>query len=189
MQIPFPARKFKCIVADPPWRYKGTLPGFKKDRLSRSAVPYNTMTIDEIAALPVEQCADKDAHLYLWTTNTHLFETRKIIEAWGFKYSTLLVWCKKPRGFAGFPTFNVCAEYILFCRRGSLKAKTRIDCNWWKYPRGKHSAKPEEFQDMIETVSPGPYLELFARRQRLGWTVWGNEVCNDNQLITEGETP
>ena len=173
---------FRCIVADPPWRYKGTLPGFLKDRLARSRVPYDTMTMGEIAALPVMSCASDDAHLYLWTTNTHLFESKCVAEAWGFKYSTLLVWCKNPRGFAGFPTWNVCTEYVLFCRRGSLKATKRIDRNWWIWQRTPHSAKPEAFQDMVEAVSPGPRLELFARRARPGWTVWGNEVEANNAI-------
>jgi len=178
------SEKFHAIVADPPWRYKTTLPGFKADRLDRSAVPYDTMTIEEITALPVGALAEKDAHLYLWTTNTHIPHAFAVAAAWGFKYSTLMVWAKKPRGFAGFPTYNVCTEYVLFCRRGSLKAKTRVDRNWWEWKRDKHSKKPDAFQEMVEAVSPGPYVELFARRPRAGWSVWGNEVESD---ITMGQ--
>lgn len=142
----------------------------------RSVTPYATMSVADICALPVRDLAENDAHLYLWTTSTHLRHAFGVAEAWGFSYSTLLVWCKRPRGFAGFPTFSVRTEYVLFCRRGSLKPKQRIDRNWWEWPRGPHSAKPEHFIDLVEQVSPGPYLELFSRRHRLGWDVLGNET-------------
>jgi N6-adenosine-specific RNA methylase IME4 len=184
--------KYATIVADPPWRYKTTLPGFmnpKRDahlmvqrgmrtrrEARRSVTPYPTMSIEEIAALPVADLAAKDAHLYLWTTSTHLPHAFGIVEAWGFKYSTLLVWCKRPRGSAGFPTYSIRTEYVLFCRRGSLRAKERQERNWWEWARGPHSQKPEHFLDMVETVSPGPYLEMFSRRHRLGWDVMGDEV-------------
>ena len=167
--------KYRTIVADPPWRYKTTLPGFKRDRLGRSGVPYDTLSVDEIAALPVEALAEPDAHLYLWTTNTHLEHAWRIVRAWGFQYSTLLVWGKAPRGFAGFPTYQVTAEYVVFARRGSLAAKDRVDRSWWEWPRAAHSVKPDAFLDLVERVSPGPYLEMFARRVRLGWDGWGNE--------------
>lgn len=171
-----PAGQYATIVADPPWRYKTTLPGFATTREARSAVPYDTLSVAEIAALPVADLAAPDAHLYLWTTNTHLPAAFAVAEAWGFKYSTLLVWVKTPRGFAGFPTYNVCTEYVLFCRRGSLQAKSRVERNWWEWRRRQHSAKPEHFLDMVEAVSPGPYLEMFSRRHRLGWDVWGDQV-------------
>lgn len=169
--------KYRTIVADPPWHYKGSLPRWKGAAESgpRSEVPYSTMSIPEICALPVAELAEADAHLYLWTTNTHLEHAWSILKAWGFRYSTLLTWCKPPRGFAGFPTYNCTAEYVVFGRRGSLKADTRIDTSWFQWPRGPHSAKPEAFLDMVEQVSPGPYLEMFARRNRLGWDTWGNE--------------
>lgn len=174
--IVVPPGGFRCIVADPPWRYKGTLPGFRKDRKRRSAVPYETMTTEELCGCGVASLVAEGSHLYLWTTNTHIFDARAVAEAWGFTYSTLLVWLKSPRGSAGFPTYACASEFVLFCRRGSLHPTRRIDRNWWEWPREKHSVKPEAFQDMVETVSPGPRLELFARRPRLGWTVWGNEV-------------
>jgi N6-adenosine-specific RNA methylase IME4 len=133
------------------------------------------MSVEELAALPVASWAASDAHLYLWTTNTHLEHSYDLVRAWGFTFSTLLVWCKKPRGAAGFPTFAIATEYVMFCRRGSLRAQTRLDRNWWEWNRGPHSAKPEAFLDLVEQVSPGPYLELFARRARLGWDYWGDE--------------
>jgi N6-adenosine-specific RNA methylase IME4 len=150
-------------------------------------MPYPTMSVAEIARLDVATLLSENAaHLYLWATNGFLREAFEIARAWGFKYSTALVWAKKPMGGGLGGCYGIATEYVLFCRRGSLAAKSRIGRNWfdWKRPydsRGKprHSAKPAEFFDMVERVSPGPYLELFAREPRPGWAVWGNEVEPD----------
>ncbi len=190
--------RYRTIVADPPWRYKTSVPGFrnfKRDAhlmvargiagpadVPRSVTPYPTMSNAEIAALPVADLVEKDAHLYLWTTNTHLPDAFGIVEAWGFRYSTTLVWAKPPRGRPGFPAYPIFTEFVLFCRRGSLKSTLYADRNWWEWKRGEHSAKPEAFQDLVEQVSPGPYLELFARRRRLNWDAWGLEVASTVDL-------
>jgi N6-adenosine-specific RNA methylase IME4 len=174
--------KFKTIVADPPWRYKRALPGFPGDRENLSGTPYNTMSIEEICALPVRDLAEDDAHLYMWTTGTHLFESAKVVEAWGFRVAQVLTWCKPPRGIT-VGAFSPTTEFAFFCRRGSLPAARRIDSTWFLWKRSGHSAKPEAFIDMVESVSPGPYVELFARRQRLGWATWGNEALNHVELV------
>jgi len=145
-------------------------------------LPYPQMTISEITALPVGAKAEKDAHLYIWTVNKYLEETYDIARAWGFKPSALLTWIKQPRGLGLGGTFCSNTEFILFCRRGTLAAKRKVDTRWWGWPRGKHSAKPEAFQSIVEQVSPGPYLEIFARRKRHGWASWGNEVTNDVEM-------
>jgi N6-adenosine-specific RNA methylase IME4 len=170
--------KYRTIVADPPWRYKSSLPVFGGGEGTRSEVPYGTMGVPDLCALPVGDLADENAHLYLWTTNTHIEQAWAVARAWGFSYSTLLVWCKSPRGAAGFPTFAICSEYVLFCYRGRVDALSRVARNWWEWPRGPHSAKPEAFLDLVEQVSPSPRLELFARRNRLGWDTWGHEALN-----------
>lgn len=191
--------RYRTIVCDPPWRYKTTVPGFsnpKRDAhlmaargiagrapVSRSRTPYPTMTIAEIATLPVGDLAGKDAHLYLWTTNTHLPYAFDIVRAWGFTYSTTLVWAKQPRGRPGFPTYPIATEFVLFCRRGSPPRTLYADRNWWKWPRGAHSAKPEHFMDMVEQVSSGPYLEMFSRRHRLGWDAIGDAI--DGRSVQE----
>lgn len=176
------------MVADPPWNYARTGVTFVDQEsgefLSRT-VPYQTMSVYEIAALPVKAMAEKDAHLYLWTTQRYLVDAFWIAEAWGFKASCVIVWCKRPHGFNVGGTFMSTVEFVLFCRRGSLKAKTRIDRQWFEWSRGAHSAKPEAFIDLVEQVSPGPYVELFARRHRLGWDVWGNESANTAALGVE----
>jgi N6-adenosine-specific RNA methylase IME4 len=264
--------KYRTIVADPPWP-------ISEDHPVLGDVPYETMTLDEIAALPVKKLADNrdgDASLYLWTTSTHLFDTKAIAEAWGFKYVATLVWCKPPRGAGMGCAFTSNVEFLLYCRRAGFTSidtrekrpdiaavtaaigrlvtdagfsvadlnqwvgasdigswwtsglphrcaipkpehwdtlkrhvpalstldpqvaefnarkgldrkpasplRARVDTRWFTWPRGRHSVKPDAFYDLVEQVSPGPYLELFARRQRLGWDTWGNEALNHVEL-------
>jgi N6-adenosine-specific RNA methylase IME4 len=178
--------KYRTIVADPPWEVKrgpllGAGAGFSKpDGWKSRDLPYPTMTLDEIAALPVESMAEDDAHLYLWTINKYVEQSYSIARAWGFEPSTLITWCKEPMGCGLGGAYGITTEFALFCRRGSLAAIGHENSTWrkWKrpYEHGRHSAKPDPFTDMVERVSPGPYLELFARRQRLGWDTWGNEA-------------
>jgi N6-adenosine-specific RNA methylase IME4 len=135
------------------------------------------MTVAAISALEVETLAADDAHLFLWTTNQFLEDAYTVARAWGFKPSTLLTWCKTPMGIGLGGTFTITTEFVLFARRGQLQASERIDTTWFSWKRQKrHSGKPSELQDLVERVSPGPWLELFARSEREGWTPWGNEV-------------
>lgn len=133
------------------------------------------MTFEDIKALPVADAAEKGAHLYIWTINAYVERTYELARAWGFKPSTLLTWCKPPNGIGLGGTYSLTTEYILFARRGTCKALQRVDTTWWQWPRGRHSAKPEAFLDIVEQVSPAPRLEMFARRARFGWDYWGNE--------------
>ena len=174
-------KKYRTVVADPPWRYRSSRPTTAGHR--RSVVPYESLSVDQIRALPVASIAADDAHLYLWTTNTHIEHAWGIARAWGFEPSTVLVWCKPPKGHQPFFTFNIATEFVLFCRRGSLPASRSVERNWWEWSRGPHSAKPEAFIDMVEQVSPPPYVELFARRHRLGWDVIGDAF--DERDISE----
>ena len=173
--------RFGCIVADPPWDVKRGAPQGRPKGVQMASQPmhYPTMKVDEICNLPVKSLADKNAHLYLWTINRYLEDAYRVARAWGFAPSTMLVWAKTPKGIALGGTYALATEFCLFARRGTLAAKHREESNWWHWPRGRHSAKPEAFQDIVEGVSPGPYLELFARRKRPGWSSWGNEVPND----------
>jgi len=144
---------------------------------ARTPLKYGQMTVAEIAALPVAEIAAPDAHLYLWTTNRYLFDAKAIVEAWGFRYAQLLVWAKTPMGKGPGGTWAQSTEYVLFCRRGSLASLRRFDSTWFNWRRmGKaHSRKPDAFLDMVEAASPGPYVELFARRARFGWDYWGDQ--------------
>ncbi len=203
--------KYRTIVADPPWEMpdsgittrgetdaKGVYTAksgrvvdgnwWGRHRGGSVEVPYERMTLAEIAALPVGSLAEADAHLYLWTTNRFLWEAREIAEAWGFKFSTLLTWCKPPMGIGFGGAYTLTSEFILFCRRGSLTPLCRWDRSWFAasrpYENGHiaHSAKPDAFLDVIEQVSPGPYLEMFARRARFGWDYWGDESLETAQM-------
>ena len=187
--VGLPTGPFRCIVADPPWPYKARMKG-SMTKGEQRAVPfdeYATMSLPDIAALPVRDLAADGCHLYLWTTQAFLRDAYTVLDAWGFKQGALLVWSKPPKGVCG--TWVCSAEFCIFARRGTLAAKSRHIGTVFEWKRGRHSAKPEAFQDMVETVSPGPYLELFARRERPGWTVWGNEVpCKANPNFQAGGT-
>lgn len=170
---------YQTIVADPPWRYKkdlvvtGNAPG-RTRRIRGSGTPYSTLTVEEIRSLPVGELADRRAHLYLWTTNTHLEYAWGIARQWGFTPKTLLTWCKAPKGMIGFGTFSLASEFVLFAERGGKAINVgRSDRTWFQWARGAHSQKPAGFLDLVESVSPSPYVELFARSPRLGWDSWG----------------
>jgi N6-adenosine-specific RNA methylase IME4 len=168
---------YATIVADPPWDYSSDHPmpvnrGSRAGRRMRF-LPYSAMTVWEIAALPVAQLVDKNAHLYLWTTNRYLRDAYMVIEAWGFRPVKLLTWCKTPSGVGLGGAFSTTTEFVIFARRGSLPTLAKVDSTWFQWPRGPHSEKPAAFLDLVEQVSPAPRVELFARAQRLGWDSWG----------------
>jgi N6-adenosine-specific RNA methylase IME4 len=178
--------RYRTIVADPPW----TMPTGGPQAGTRiwnpgtpSSLPYSTMTLDEIGALPVAGFADREAHLYLWTTNAMLEASYGIVREWGFRPSQLLVWGKNPRGLGMGGAFTNTTEFVIFARRGSLKPQRRQDSTWWNWPRGPHSRKPDAFLDLVEQVSPGPYLELFARRARFGWDYWGDQSLGTAEMV------
>ena len=171
--------RYRTIVADPPWMQPSggpaSGPGFAVAGGRPSSLPYSPLHVNDIAALPVSDLAARDAHLYLWTTNAYIEDAYRIARGWGFRPSVLLTWCKTPRGIGLGGTFVQTTEHVLFARRGVLPAAERVDTTWWLWKRGRHSAKPEAFLDLVERVSPAPRLEMFARRDRLGWDTWGNE--------------
>lgn len=176
--------KFKTIVADPPWRTTTGTKGFGFSDSGHAKLEYPTMTMAEIKSLPVSELADDAAHLYLWTTNILVRQAYEVVEAWGFKPSVLLTWAKNPIGMGLGDAFGITTEHVIFGHRGGLRPLRREPSTWWNWKRGRHSAKPEAFIDMVESVSPGPYLELFARRNRLGWATWGNEALCHVELVT-----
>jgi N6-adenosine-specific RNA methylase IME4 len=188
--------RYSTIVADPPWPQARSGPRSREKRGgprewkagTKAKLPYETMTVEDIAAMPVADASAVDAHLYLWTTNRFVEEAFTVARAWGFRYSTLLPWCKSPMGLGPGGAFAITAEFCLYCRRGSLAPLQRRPSSWFAFKRVmangsvKHSAKPDPFYDIVEQVSPGPYLELFARRERLGWDTWGDQSANSSGL-------
>ena len=174
---------YKTIVSDPPWKYgkwgkASVAPRGSSYSPTDSNMPYKTMSVEEISAIPVSEIADKNCDLYLWTTSKYLPDSFSVLTAWGFKYCQTLTWCKKPKGLGQGGLYCPTTEFCLLARKGSMpKGKTRIDTTWWQVKRTmKHSQKPEFFQDIIELQSDEPRIELFARRERPGWDVWGDEV-------------
>lgn len=238
---------YSTIVADPPWHYDERVVGFNATK----PMPYSTMATEDIAALPVGDLADVGAHLYLWTTNQHLWVARDVCLGWGFEPSQVLTWCKPTdRVSPGGGTFFGTTEFVIYARR-TIKAKrqveragrlireareaaginraemhrlvrggnptgivarwedddslpnerdwqrlveilpslagverptvepppererTRVNSTWFQWQRGAHSVKPAAFMDIVEQVSPGPYVELFSRSPRFGWDSWG----------------
>ena len=148
------------------------------------------MSVDEIAKLPIPNLAADAAHLYLWVPNALLADGLRVMESWGFTYKTNLVWYKirkdgGPDGRGvGFYFRNV-TELLLFGTRGSMRTQQpgRTQVNVISERKREHSRKPDQSYDIIESCSPGPYLELFARNPRQGWIQWGNEIEQDFQDI------
>lgn len=180
--------RYGTIVADPPWSVQAGPrnfgpPGARSSRPYSGAprnmsrrLSYPTMTVEQIAAIPVSDWAAPDAHLYIWTINRYVENVYAIARAWGFEPSTLLVWAKSPKGRGLGGSFSTATEYVLFSRRGNVRSGQRVERNWWNWPRTlEHSQKPDAFLDIVEQVSPGPYLEMFARRARFGWEYWGDQ--------------
>jgi N6-adenosine-specific RNA methylase IME4 len=149
------------------------------------------MDLDDICALPVADIAAKNAHLYMWVPNALLPEGLRVMEAWGFRYVTNVIWAKRrkdggPDGRGvGFYFRNV-TEPILFGVRGSMRtlAPGRRQVNMIESRKREHSRKPDEQYKLIEECSPGPFLEMFARYPQPGWTAWGNEA--DEQITPRG---
>jgi len=173
--------RYRTVVADPPWQY-----GNQRWGVGAIGDGYNTMTYADICALPVRDVVAKDAHLYVWVTNAKLLDYNyaDLFDAWGFKYKTLLTWRKTAcLGIGHY--FRGETEHVLFGVRGTLPIPPgKRQRNLFESPRGRHSAKPDAFLDLVERVSPGPYLELFARRARFGWDYWGNESLGTAALET-----
>lgn len=160
--------RFACIYADPPWRY-----GNQATRASTDN-HYVTMSVDEICALPVREIAADNAHLHLWTTNAFLFDAARVMQAWGFEYKSCFVWVKPQMGIGNY--WRVSHEFLLLGIRGDCPFLARDAMSWAELPRGRHSAKPDAIRQLVERVSPGPRIELFARERIDGWSAWGNET-------------
>lgn len=167
------AAKYATIVIDPPWDWGDEGDG---DQLGRARPDYATMSIDQLAALDVAKLADDDCHIYLWITNRSLPKGFRLLEAWGFRYVTMLTWVKPSFGMGNY--FRGQTEHVLFGVRGSQPLKRRDAATVFHAPRGPagHSSKPPQFLELVESCSPGPYLEMFSRSHRDGWVTWGENA-------------
>jgi N6-adenosine-specific RNA methylase IME4 len=175
-------QKFSTILADPPWQFFNRTGKMAPEH--RRLLRYNTMTLEEIKNIPIINITNEPAHLYLWVPNTLLSEGLQVMESWSFSYKTNIIWYKirkdggPDRRLVGFYFRNE-TEMILFGIRGK-NARTlkpgRTQANIICERKREYSRKPDEQYKIIESCSPGPYLELFARGTRKGWTTWGNQA-------------
>jgi len=167
-----PDTRYPVVVIDPPWDWgdEGDV-----DQFGRAAPTYKTMSYDQLTEFPVGEQADSNAHLYLWITNRSLPKGFGLLEAWGFRYVTMLTWCKPHFGMGNY--YRGQTEHVLFGVRGSLPLLRNDRGTWFEAKRpGRHSAKPDEFYELVEECSPGPWLEIFSRSARPGWSAWGAEA-------------
>ena len=175
-----PTKRYRTIVADPPWGYRDKLGG-PHERGAEGH--YGTMTMEELYGLPVGAWGMDDSHLYLWATNAFLEEGHHLAKVWGFTPRTVLTWVKgrieggrlvQHIGLGHF--YRNTTEHILFCVRGKQDTKYHDTPTAFIAERHAHSEKPAAFYDMVQRMSPGPYLDVFARKQRFGWDTWGDEA-------------
>ena len=178
MMTDFPNKKYACILADPPWKFKTY--SAKGITAKGAEGQYPCMTLDEIQRLPVASIADKDCFLFLWATFPMLPEALSVMAAWGFKYKTGASWHKTTKnGKDAFGTgyiFRSAAELLLVGTRGKPRVLNRSMRNVIHGVVREHSRKPDSQYKMIESLCSGERIELFARQNVSGWDCWGNET-------------
>ena len=164
---------YKTILVDPPW-----------DILQKggygAAHHYKLMTLEEIKAMPVSDLTEPDAHCWLWVTNGTLRYGYEVLESWGFTPRSILTWVKPRLGLGNY--LRNSTEHLLLGTRGKAPVQFKGQSTFLWAPLQDHSHKPEEQYAVIERVSPGPYLELFARRRQPKWACWGNEIDSDIEI-------
>lgn len=167
-----PDTRYQAIVIDPPWDWgdEGDV-----DQFGRGRPVYETMSFGKLLELPVGEQAAPNAHLYLWITNRSLPKGFSLLDAWGFRYVTMLTWCKPHFGMGNY--YRGQTEHVLFGVRGTLPLLRRDRGTWFEAARpALHSGKPAAFYALVEECSPGPWLEMFSRNARPGWAAWGAEA-------------
>lgn len=169
------SKRYPTLLIDPPWdvMQKGTYGAINH---------YNLMTINQIKSMPIQDLAEDNSHCWLWVTNGTLRYGYDVLEAWGFTPRSIFTWAKLRMGLGTY--LRNCTEHILLGTRGKTPVLCKNQINFGVFPVQDHSHKPEEIHKIVERVSPGPYLELFARRRQPGWDVWGNEI--DSDIIIPG---
>lgn len=165
--------KYATIVIDPPWDWGDE---GDQDQLGRARPDYSTMSIKQLERLDVGGLADDDCHIYLWITNRSLPKGFRLLEAWGFRYITAITWVKPHFGMGNY--FRGQTEHVLFGVKGSQPLKRKDVGTVFTADRGKagHSSKPASFLDLVESCSPGPFIEMFSRSSRAGWVTWGENT-------------
>jgi N6-adenosine-specific RNA methylase IME4 len=178
--IVLPEGEFPVLYADPPWEYSNS--GFEDSAASH----YPTMPTERLAAAEgegdlaweVRRRAAENAVLFMWATNPLLEDALRVMNAWGFEYKTNMVWVKNRGPRMGFYVMGRHELLLIGVRGSSLPRQGSQPPSVLDAPVGAHSAKPHEVYDLVESMYAGPYLELFARNRREGWTPFGDEVGN-----------
>jgi N6-adenosine-specific RNA methylase IME4 len=168
---PLPTGPFRTIIADPPWYYARD-----DDASHRGACPYPTMTVPEICAMPIAELAAEDAILWLWATNPNLRHAFTVIDSWGFEERTILTWVKPHFGCGHWLRGQT--EHCIMAIRGrpTITLSNQATVLHAPAPERRHSRKPDEFYQLVESLCPGSKIELFCRQPRPGWSSWGDEV-------------
>ncbi|MGH1552465.1 MT-A70 family methyltransferase [Streptomyces sp. L7] len=164
---------FKTLLVDPPWSHQ-------QSGTKGAERHYPLMDLSKIKRMPVADLAEENSHLWLWVTNSSLRDGYDVAAAWGFQPRSILTWIKFRLGLGAY--LRNSTEHLLFCTRGTAPVKFRSQPTWFNAPVQEHSVKPDEQYALIERLSDGPYIELFARRRppsNRGWSIWGNEVESD----------
>lgn len=178
---------YGTIVIDPPYKINRPSGWGKGTSASTSYMPYPLLPIDAIATMPVAELAADVSHLYCWTVSRYVADAYDLVKGWGFTPSTLLTWVKTPRGMGPGGHYASTTEFVIFARRGveGRNPAHRENTSWWQWDRGAHSQKPDAFYEMTQRVSPGPRLDIFARKARSGWHCWGNEAPHSIPILDE----
>jgi N6-adenosine-specific RNA methylase IME4 len=180
-----PQDKFNTVVIDPPWQQTMAVGAYSDPRHSRpSVLPYHTLSLEDIKTFPLGSIANTGSHIYTWTTNKFLRQAFEVLDAWGVRFHLCMPLVKKS-GIAPCCGYVFGSEFCLlgFFGQPMQKFTSMGKLNWLltnPIP-GKHSAKPEEFYQLLETMSPGLYCDIFARKQREGWVTWGDELPTTSQ--------
>jgi N6-adenosine-specific RNA methylase IME4 len=164
---------YKTLLIDPPWNVEQS---GKYGAINH----YSLMTLEQIKNMPISDLCDESSHIWLWVTNATLRHGYDVLETWGFTPRSVFTWIK-PRMGLGVYLRNT-TEHILFATKGKAPILFKAQPNWGFFPRQDHSHKPEEIYEIIRRCSPGPYLELFARRNQPGWDAWGLEIESDIEI-------
>lgn len=172
---------FTTFYADPPWQYDNQGTRASTDN------HYPTMTVADICCLPVDKLAADKSLLFLWTTNGFLEAAlTQVIPAWGFTFKSSMVWVKPQMGIGNY--VRNAHEFLLIANRGGLIPAGKSQLSWIEADRTRHSAKPDSFRHVVESIAPGPRLEMFAREAMPGWYAWGNQVSKASLLqFAEGK--
>lgn len=182
--IEWPTGRFGTIVVDPPWSFTYST---RKSESGNNGWHgstdrhYQTMKLSELSAMRIPEIAADDCVLWLWSVNALLDDAVALMSDWGFDYKNCLTWAKTNNGGTA-PAFGMgfwlrgASEHLLIGVRGKPKPLRRDVPTWFSAPTRRHSEKPDQAYEIIETLSPGPRIDVFARRAREGWAVWGDEV-------------